>query len=240
MYDRPDVPKGGPHSNAIAAGVLVVIVAAVVVLVHVLWGMAQQHSKLGDGKLGDAVSSAATVELPVQDGVVAGGDEVTRALVVMLSDDESSEDLVALRLVSLNETRGSSALVDVPLDVGLGAASVAETYAGGVDTLVKAFAQAAGMPVSHVVVVRQSAWDSMLATAAKGASALVKAAPGLMAGVVRSDMGAQDLLDLAKAAAGGKIGAVEQVTVPTKADETGATVIDPVRLGLVVGTLRQL
>lgn len=239
MYERPDVPKDNPHRNVIAAIVLAVIAVSAVVLVIVLWNLAQQHSKLGDTRLTNAVERAATVALPQQEGVRPTGDSVTTTLVAMLSDDESSDDIVALRLASLDTTKGTSMLVDVPLDVTLGGKTVADAFAKGTDKLVSEFAKSAGLPVAHVVVVRQGTWDALVATAAKGTSALVKAAPDLMGGVVRSDMGAQDLLDLAKNAAKSKLGSTQQVTVPTTTNDAGATVIDPVQLGLLVGTLAQ-
>ena len=242
MYERPDVPKGGKHANLIAVIALVVIAIAAYFLVTNLWRLANEHSKLGDSKLSDAVA-AATVEPPAAEGHVPTGADITNVLFVLVGDGDDAP-LAGLKLASLNKTQGSAKLLDIPIDVVLDqedGTTAALAYDGtsgkaaNVAALVSGVATTGGASVSHVVVMRSDGWEELMATAQSGASALASKAQDLMGAIVRSDMAAEDLLALAQDASGAGLGSAEVATVPL----TDAHGIDSLALALQVGAIAQ-
>lgn len=249
MYDRPDVPKGGAHTNVIAIVVLVVIAVAGVALVSTLWRLANKNTALGDKDLASAVSastgSADTVaELGTSVGYVPTGDSLTTVLFVV-TPDKNTGSLADLYLAVLNETKQTSQLVQVPVDARLQANgqtnSMATIYASGASaSLAATISTVCGIPVSHVVVMSQSGWNAFADVAGQGASALAEQSDELVRGIVKSDLDTGGLLDLAKRALDtGLTKDAVAIPVAENADEGGAAVKEmlPSDVAIIVGAL---
>ena len=252
MYERPDVPKGGKYTNVIAVTVLVVIAIAVFVLVATLWRLANENTALGDKDLATAVSAATpTTETQVQlgsdIGYVPSGDTLTTVLFVV-TPDNSTGKLSSLYLAVLNETQGTSTLVQIPADARLrsdsATSSLAAIYASnGSATLASTLASECGVPVSHLAVMDESGWNAFMTVASQGTSALASKATELAGGITKSDMDTVTLLDLAKRAvsAGLSSDSMAEVNTTDETDPNGASYKEmlPSDIAILAGALRQ-
>lgn len=247
MYERPDVPKGGPHRNLIAIIVLAVVAVALVVLVTELWRLANEHSKLGDDDLTKAVSAEtvsadAISQHAAQAGVTPTNAEVETVMFSVVTG-EGEDSLSALYLAVLNDTDATAKLVQVPADARVQgtSSSLASVFAKeGASGLVSELT-AAAVPVSHVVVMTQSGWDTFMTVAEKGGTALTKSASKLLGGIVKSDMDTQQLIEVGQRAAssGVTVEGIETVATSDATAEDGTPVkqIAPADLGRAIGTL---
>lgn len=248
MYERPDVPKGGKHAKLIAIVALVIVAALVVVLVTTLWRLANEHSKLGDARLSDAVATAGVPDEALsayagEAGLVPTGNQVTTVLLAVVRDDDE-RTLSSLRLAALDETNGTARLVEIPAVARLkqdNSQSFARTFAsGGAPGIVATLTKKGSVPVTHVVVMTESGWDGFLAVAKTGASSLKSKMGELLDGIVKSDMDTSTLVSVAQQALSSGASADAMVTVPAEdvPDDTGShQEVDAGQIGLAVGTL---
>lgn len=250
-FDRIDVPRDSPHRNLIGAIVCVAVLAAVAVTVAVIWNRVQLESRLGDTGLAGALGKQAAEVVP-DGGYAASTDEFSCVLLLEASSlDATGASLSSARILALNETQGTAALVQVPLDAkvvsGDEPTTLAELYAGsGYAACVAPLSSAANVAFDHVVVATGDVIGEAASLAGSGVSEIVRSASDLLS-KMRTDMDAQDLLSLAESLAGvgtENLTAADAALVPEttqdeegNVSETGYQVIDKAQLGLALGLL---
>ena len=87
--------------------------------------------------------------------------------------------------------------------------------------------------MDHAVIMTQEGWDTFLEVAAQGSSALKRSATKLMDGIVKSDLDAAGLLDVAQRALSMGVSADDITDAGVADDQT----LDVVGLAWLVGVL---
>lgn len=87
--------------------------------------------------------------------------------------------------------------------------------------------------MDHAVIMTQEGWDTFLEVAAQGSSALKRSATKLMDGIVKSDLDAAGLLDVAQRALSMGVSADDITDAGVADDQT----LDVVGLARLVGVL---
>ena len=241
-YSRPDVPTPGRRRSLVALLVLLALAVALALGVWLLWRQANTGTTLGDSSLAASLDDARdAASLP--DGAEASGDEFRNVLLLLV--DDVSSDSPALRSVSvmcLNVSKNSGTLVSVPTEaavaVGSETMTLAEAFSSqGDSACVAPLARATGLSFEHVIVLDQDGMDMLESLSSSGATDIVGKASELL-GMMRTDMGATDLLDLAETAQAIGIGNLSRVEAPTVTGDGSSTVsVDATGLGLALGTL---
>lgn len=250
MYERPDVPKDSPHRNLIAVIVLAVVAVAVTMLVSSLWKLANTNSAMGSKTLAAAVKgtkpSSDTISAYAEaTGLTATGDEIETVLFAITSDS-SEESASAVYLAIMNETAGSTRLVQFQNDAWVQAGeqnyTVTDWYAQqGASGLASAISSCAAVPVSHIVVMKESGWGSLMAVAQEGSSALSSKSSELVEAIEETDMDVNGLVEVAQKAisAGASADVIDTVAMSEVSDDAGNTrmQVDAAQLAVAVGTL---
>lgn len=250
-FERTDVPKGGAHTNLIGAIVCVVALGLVALAVAFAWNRASLESRLGDTALSDALGSLS--RHPASDpaeGYVATGDDVSCTLLLTADSlDAQGAALTGARILAVDATKGTAALVTVPNDLVLTVdgqqTTLAELFSSqGAAACVTPLGLAAGIGFDQVILATDNVLAQVEQIAGSGASDLVGTASELLSRI-RTNMDAGELLSLAETLAG--IGtanlsvsdaplAPETVTDATGAVvETGRQTLDATQLGVLVG-----
>ena len=242
MYERPDVPKDNPNRNKIAVVVLVAIALGIFILGSTLWRLANVHSALGSKDVSRAVASATVSDESAQQlaeasGLTLTGDDVECVLFAVVPSGDSSE-LVGAYLASIDATAQSAKLVSLPVSASLtkgdATATLAQLYGdGGLASLASSLSLGCSVPVSHAVVMTQDGWSAFLDAAAQGSSALKRNATKLMGGIVKSDLDATGLLDVATKALSMGVSAEDIAEAGTAEDG----LLDAAGLASLVGVL---
>lgn len=248
MYERIDVPKKSIHRSVIAVLVLIAVAAALAVLIPWLWQRANEHSKLGDSKLSKAVSAATVAQTSIQGladgaGVVPTGDSISTVLFALVSDTDEHA-LTDIKFIALNETKKTGTLVDMPADTYL-AQSPSKSFtqwfsAGGAASVVKQLSSSGSVPITHVVVMRESGWDTFMSSARKGTSSVMQNAQPILDALLHSDMNTKDLLSVGQNAASRGLAKGQSASLPTQEVTNSSGThqeISAVDLGLALGTL---
>ena len=97
-------------------------------------------------------------------------------------------------------------------------------------------ADASGLTLDHVIVLDQGGMDKLMSLSSAGASELVNHATELL-GMMRTDMGAQDLLDLAETCRAVGTANLSKVDAESSKSDDGGVTVDKTKLGLAVGSL---
>lgn len=242
MYERPDVPKDNPNRNKIAVVVLVAIALGIFILGSTLWRLANVHSALGSKDVSRAVASATVSDESAQQlaeasGLTLTGDDVECVLFAVVPSGDSSE-LAGAYLASIDATAQSAKLVSLPVSASLpkgdATATLAQLYGdGGLASLASSLSLGCSVPVSHAVVMTQDGWSAFLDAAAQGSSALKRNATKLMGGIVKSDLDATGLLDVATKALSMGVSAEDIAEAGTVEDGS----LDAAGLASLVGVL---
>ncbi len=250
MYERPDVPKDSPHRNLIAIIVLAVVAVAMTMLVSSLWKLANTNSAMGSKTLAKAVkstkpSSDAISSYAEATGLTATGDSIETVLFV-ITPDSSDESASAVYLAIMNETAGSTKLVQFQNDGWLQAGdqnlTPVDWYAQqGASGLASAISSCAAVPVSHIVVMQEGGWNSLMTVAKEGTASLASKSSELVEAIEETDMDVNDLVDVAQKAisAGASVDEIEVVPMSEASNEEGTTwmQVDATQLAVTVGTL---
>lgn len=238
MYDRPDVPKLSRNRNAIAAAVIAAVFVVLAILVSNLWRLANEHSKLGSSKLGDAIAAATVAPEVVAQVAEASGttpsEDTIETVAFLVTADDDEKTLKGLNVAAINDTQETAVLVSVPVEsrVGTATATLASAYASSGAKGVALQLAGGAVPVSHIVVMTETGWGAFMETAEKGSSALRRSASKLLDGITLSDLDASGLLDVGQRAAKAGVSADSIVSLePTE-------VIDPAQLALAIGTVK--
>lgn len=250
MYERPDVPKDSPHRNLIALVVIAVVAVAMTMLVSSLWKLANTNSAFGSKTLAKAVKSTKPSSDTIgafaeATGLTATGADVETVLFAITPD--SSEDSVsAVYLAIMNETEGSTKLVQFQSDAWVQAGdenyTVADWYAQqGASGLASAISACAAVPVSHIVVMQEGGWNSLMTVAEEGTASLSSKSNELVESIEETDMEVSDLVDVAQKAisAGASVEEIETVAMSEVSDDAGNArmQVDATQLAASVGTL---
>ena len=250
MYERPDVPKDNPHRNLIALIVLAVVAVAMAMLVSSLWKLANTNSAMGSKTLAKAVKSTKPSSDTIgayaeATGLTATGAGVETVLFV-ITPDSSDESASAVYLAVMNETEGSTKLVQFQNDAWVQAGdenyTVTDWYAQqGASGLASAISACAAVPVNHIVVMQESGWNSLMTVAKEGTSSLASKSTELVEAIEETDMDVSDLVDVAQKAisAGASVDEIETVAMSETSDDAGNTrmQVDATQLAVTVGTL---
>lgn len=250
MYTRSDDPKDHPHRNLIALGVLLLIAALGAGLVVVCWNLAQEHSKLGNSEVSEAIQTASTAQsiddIAAERGLSATGDSVTTVMFVVVSGGENStKTLSGLNFAVLNETQNFAKLLEIPIDSYISGNGATETFAGwysagGIESLAMRIASS-GVPVNHIVVMSDSGWESFMTVASEGSSALQSNATELLEGIEQSDMDITALVNIMSKAieAGLSTSSIEAVPTVENTDDNGNTSVslDSGQIPILAGTM---
>ena len=238
MYERPDVPKDNPNRNKIAAVVIMLVAVGLFVLGSTLWRLANVHSALGSGEVERALAAATVSDEAAQQladaaGATRTGDDVECVLFAIVASKDSSE-LSGLCVASIDGTQGTARLIRLRTDAlvaaGDASSSLAQLYA---DKGLAGLASASSVPMDHAVIMTQEGWDTFLEVAAQGSSALKRSATKLMDGIVKSDLDAAGLLDVAQRALSMGVSADDITDAGVADDQT----LDVVGLARLVGVL---
>lgn len=241
MYERPDVPKDNPNRNKIAVVVIMLVAVGLFVLGSTLWRLANVHSALGSGEVERALAAATVSDEAAQQladaaGATRTGDDVECVLFAIVASKDSSE-LSGLCVASIDGTQGTARLIRLRTDAlvaGDTSSSLAQLYADkGLAGLASALASASSVPMDHAVIMTQEGWDTFLEVAAQGSSALKRSATKLMDGIVKSDLDAAGLLDVAQRALSMGVSADDITDAGVADDQT----LDVVGLARLVGVL---
>ena len=234
-YSRPDVPQASPRRTAAAVAVLVVLAVLGAVLVWFLWQRANEDSALRDRELVASLDGAG--EVAAAEGTVPSGDTLTNVLVFLVDDvDAPRPALAGATLLCLNQTQNTASVVVLPTEMGVGDATLAEAFArDGAAGCVAPVAQACGLGLDHVIVLDQAGWDRLEGLSGAGASELASQASELV-GMMRTDMDAAGLLELAETTRAVGLSGVERQDAPVTRDGD-RVVVDAAALGLAVGAL---
>lgn len=248
MYERPDVPKDSPHRNLIAIVILAVVAVAVGMLVSSLWTLANTNSAMGSEELAKVVketdpSSDTIGAFAEATGLTSTGDDIETTLFVVTPDGASA---AAVYLYVANETQASSRLMQLANDAWLQAGeenyTVADWYANqGAKGLAGAISSAAAVPVSHVVIMSETGWSSLVSIVSEGTASVSSNSAELIESIQSTDMDVTDLVDLAEKAinSAASVEAVEGVPTYEASDEAGNVwqQVDCAQLAVMVGTL---
>ena len=249
-FERSDVPRDTPYRNVIGGVVCVLVLAAVVAVVLFVWNRVKLESSLGDKDISDALSAQAAQATPEAAGYVASGDEF-ESVVLFTADglDAVGPSLTSARILTINRTQGTAALVTVPAGAKVDSetsATLAEAYASrGYAACVGLLSSATGVTFDHVVVATEDVLDEAAAIAGSGITDVVSQASELLS-KIRTDMDAAELLSLAEAlsAAGSNLASSEAILVPEAVTdeagnpvETGAQLIERSQLCVALGLL---
>ncbi len=242
MYERPDVPKDNPNRNKIAVVVIMLVAVGLFVLGSTLWRLANVHSALGSGEVERALAAATVSDEAAQQladaaGATRTGDDVECVLFAIVASKDSSE-LSGLCVASIDGTQGTARLIRLRTDAlvaaGDASSSLGQLYADkGLAGLASALASASSVPMDHAVIMTQEGWDTFLEVAAQGSSALKRSATKLMDGIVKSDLDAAGLLDVAQRALSMGVSADDITDAGVADDQT----LDVVGLARLVGVL---
>lgn len=249
-FERSDVPRDTPYRNVIGGVVCVLVLAAVVAVVLFVWNRVKLESNLGDKDISDALSAQAAQATPEAAGYVASGDEF-ESVVLFTADglDAVGPSLASARILTINRTQGTAALVTVPAGAKVDSetpATLAEAYASqGYAACVGHLSSATGVTFDHVVVATEDVLDEAAAIAGSGITDVVSQASELLS-KIRTDMDAAELMSLAEAlsAVGANLVSSEAVLVPEAVTdeagnpvETGAQLIERSQLCVALGLL---
>lgn len=250
-FERTDVPKGGAHANLIGAIVCVVVLGLAALAVALAWRRASLESRLGDTALGGALSKLAQYDLPdPTEGYAETGDDISCTLLLTADSlDEKGATLTGARILAVDATKGTAALVTVPTDLALTVddqqTTLAELFSTqGYAACVMPLGRAAGISFDHAILATDDVLTQVEQLVGSGASDLVNRASEFLS-KIRTNMDAGELLELAESLAGvgtANLTASDAPLVPeTTTDETGAVVetgrqiLDPMQLGVAIG-----
>lgn len=241
-FERSDVPRPSTRRNIIALVVLVLVAGGLFFLVRTLWTQANRETSLGDAALGASVDAQSDVTSP--EGYVLSDDTFVNVLILTV-DTVSAENpaLVQAEILSLDASRGTGCLVDIPLDtrVSSGEAEMrlSELYgASGATACVVPLAQAANLRMSHVIIATDDVWDEFASYRGAGVTSLLSNGSELLYSIT-TDMGMGELGDVAELVQSIGFDNLSRIGAPTveEDDGNGGTWerIDSLELGLALG-----
>lgn len=243
-FERTDVPRYSPHSNAIALAVIAAVAVGLFVLVGSLWRKASQPISVGNETLGASVSAQGDVTSP--DGYTVSQDSFTNVLVFTVDDvNAKSPQLKSAQILSLDATARTGTLASVPLDTkvndGTSDMRLQDLYTNsGASACVVPLAQAANLRMTHVIISTDDVWDKLETFSGAGLTALLSDGADLLYSI-DTDMSVGDLTDLAELVQSIGIDKLNRIDAPvTQADDGNGgswSVIDSVQLGASVGIM---
>ena len=252
MFERTDVPEPSPLRNLIGAVVAVAAVAAAIAVAVLAWNRANLESHLGESALKDAVHDLAQYSVASPPAGRSGTGDTVYCTLLLTADslDAQGASLEAARILAINATKGTSVLVNLPVDLALTVddepTTLSELYSsGGYASCVVPLGRASGLRFSNGVVVST---EDVLGDAAKlagsDADELLDSASEFVTGI-KTNLDAEGLLEFAEHLSQVDLSSLATVDAPlmaeTTTDEEGnvtATerqVIDPGQLGVAIG-----
>lgn len=250
-FERTDVPEPSAHRNLIGAIVAVAALAATAAVVYLAWNRASLESRLGDSSLSGAVAALAQYDEAGPSGGYAVSEDDISVTLLLTADslDETGGTLTAARILSVNATQGTAALVNVPADLALTVdetpTTLAELFSSqGCAACVLQLGLAAGVSFDSVVLATGDVIEEAAQLAGSGSDNLVRSASGFLS-KIRTNMDAAGLLAFAErlAAVGTANLAVSDAAlvaeVATNEDgtaaETGRQTLDKTQLNVAIG-----
>lgn len=244
-FERTDVPSYGPHSNAIAVGVLLAIAIFLVVLVGSLWKKANDAATLNDKRLTASLGSQADVRDP-EEGYRVSDDRFMNLLVLTVDNaSATSPTLHAAQLLSLNVTAGTGSLVSLPLNTKLagdaGDTTLEALFAQvGPSALPAPLSAATNVSLGHVLVAPDGTAERLEGMKGRGVSAILGSAPSVLT-TINTDMGTGQLLDLAELIQSIGVDNISRADAVASQEEDGSggvrSVLDQTQLGVALGIL---
>lgn len=231
-FERIDVPRPSHTRSVVAAVVVVVVFVALFITLSAFWNKADSYSGYNDSTLEDAVDAQTTPAAVA--GAVASADSFTTSL-FLTADDAST--LVDARIVALDDTAGTVAVGELPLDLsvttdaGTLTLSALILQSGGAACVVPV-STATGIAFDHVFVCQESFWTALAAYEQGGTdSALTDMRKG-----ATSDLSNRKVDDYYRelAAAGTDAAIAAPVAYPVYAGDVGST-IDAAQLNIALG-----
>lgn len=203
-FERTDVPEPGPHRNLVGALVALAAIGVTVAVVLLAWNRAKLESRLGDTSLAGAVSDLAQYDATTpSDGYVVSEDEI--GLTLLLTADtleEGGGTLSAARILAVNSTKGTAALLNVPVDLALTVDETPTTLAelfssAGYAACVVPLGRAAGVSFDSVILATGDVIEEAAQLAGAGGDNLIRSAAGFLE-KVKTNLDAQGLLALSE------------------------------------------
>lgn len=250
-FERIDVPRETPYRNVIGGVVCAVVLVIAAIVVGTVWNRVQLESRLGDTGLTGALEGQGATGLAEGGGYVASADEHTTVLFLTAQSLDAGAALDEARVLSLNTTQGTAALVSISPTVRLtvddAPTTLADLYAAqGSAACVAPLAAAAGVTFDHVVVATGDVIEEAAALSGSDVSTLAASASDLLS-KIRTDMDPQELLSLAEALSSVGLANLAVSEAPTQAEavtdesgavsETGHVLLDAVQLNVALGLL---
>lgn len=247
-FERTDVPEPSPRRNVIGAVVAVVAIAATVAVVMFAWNRANLESRMGDNALEDALLSQAGSAGP-SEGYVDTGNEVHSTLLLTSDSLEDGGSLTSARILSVNATAGTAALVNVPTDLALTVddqpTTLGELFSSqGYAACVAPLGSAAGIGFDNAILATGDVLEEAAQLAGSGTENLVRSASGFLS-KIRTNMDATGLLSFAETLSSIGVANLAVSDAPLVAEtttdeagnvsETGRQVIDRTQLGVAIG-----
>lgn len=250
-FERTDVPEPSPRRNLIGAIVAVAALAVTALVVFFAWNRASLESRMGDRSLSDAVATLAQYdESNPPKGYALSEDDISYVLLLTADSlNESGGTLTGARILALNSTQGTAALVNVPADLALtvddAPTTLAELFSSqGYAACVTPLGRAAGVNFDSVILATGDVIEEAAQIAGSGAENLVRSASGLLS-KIRTNLDATGLLALAEQLASVGTSNLATSDAPLTAEtttdedgnttETGRQVLDVTQTGVALG-----
>lgn len=250
-FERIDVPEPSPRRNLIGAIVAVAALVVTGVVVLLAWNRASLESRMGDTSLSDAVSTLAQYDQASPSGGYTVSEDSISCMLLLTSDslDEQGGTLSAARILAINSTQGTAALVNVPVDLALtvddAPTTLSELFSSqGYAACVVPVGRAAGVSFDGVILATGDVIEEAAQLAGSGTQNLVRSASGFLS-KIRTNLDATGLLSLAEQLS--SIGTSNLATsdaalvAETATDEEGTTtetgrqILDRTQLGVAIG-----
>lgn len=250
-FERTDVPEPSPRRNLIGAIVAAAALVATGIIVFLAWNRASLESRMGDTSLSDAVSALSQYDQASPSGGYAVSEDSISCTLLLTADslDERGATLSAARILAINSTQGTAALVNVPVDLALtvddAPTTLSELFSSqGYAACVVPVGRAAGVSFDGVILATGDVIEEAAQLAGSGTQNLVRSASGFLS-KIRTNLDATGLLSLAEQLS--SIGTSNLVTsdaalvAETTTDEEGATtetgrqILDRTQLGVAIG-----
>lgn len=205
-FERSDVPRENPYRPLIGLAVIALVVMGVAATILLTWNRAKNDSRLGDIDMTIALNKKIDVDLVQEAGWHRSQDDFVNFLIPRIESFNQNALLQQVRVLSVNSTAGTAALLELSADTQLVASSqepadsgktLAELYAKrGFDEFSYQLAQMLNLNFDHVVITTQDLLEAVRNLTSMRRADLIKEL-GPIVSQIRSDMDPSELFQFA-------------------------------------------